>query len=174
MKIFKFIQVLCLVSGLNLLTACSNMPPSTPSGQSNWQTLDQILPNFRGADVQVMTNARHYQVGDPIRFQITSSKAGKLWIIEVNQQDRVSVIFPHQKQANNIILANTPMMIPDSSWGVNLQAAEPRGQSQVAFIVTPIDKTLEDVVQIDNGKLAAVAFPTNSDWGIQRVYLEIK
>lgn len=174
MYFYQQLKYICALSSLCLLAACSNMPPSTPSGQSNWQTLDQIIPNFHGSNVQVETNARSYQIGDPIRFQVTSSKAGKLWIIEVNQQDKVSVLFPYNKQANNIILANTPMMIPDSSWGVNLQAAEPRGQSQVAFIVTPIDKTLEDVVQIDNGKLAAVAFPTNSDWGIQRVYLEIK
>lgn len=162
-----------LVLALSLLHGCTNAPLSTTSGTSNWQTLEQILPGYRGVNVKVETNAHGYRINDPIRFQITSSQTGRLWIVEVNQRDEATVLVPNSKMQNNQILANIPITVPDSSWGVDLRASAPAGRSQVVFFVTPADMTLDDIAQIDKGKISTVGFPSNKQWGLQRVYLNI-
>lgn len=173
----KFRQTLirtgALALVLGLLNGCANTPPSTTAAISNWQTLEQITPGFKGVSIKVETNASTYRINDPIRFQVTSSHPGKLWIVEVNQRDVASVLLPNARMTNNLIRAGVPMTVPDSSWGLDLRASAPAGRSQVVFFVTPPDMTLDDIAQIDNGKISTVAFPSNKAWGLQRVFLNI-
>lgn len=163
-----------LVAGALLLAGCQTTPLTTAE-YTNRTTLSNLRPSPNAPKLNVEQSASIYRVGDPIRFRVTSAQAGKLWVVQVDPHDRVNVLYPPaQGQVDHRISANTPTDLPNPQWTTSIQAAEPAGISELAFIVTPMSQNLSEIVTIQNGRLIRTAFASDQKWSMTRVKLDVR
>ena len=155
------------------LHGCTGITPATPSDQTNWATLDSRNASLNAPQVKVETNAQSYQVGDPIRFRVSSNKSGRLWVVSVNSHNEATILLPNEAMQDNVISAGESFDIPNKMGGQELRAASPTGQSLVAFIVTPANKTLDDILVLRNEKLAWVGFASDQTWGMTKIKIHV-
>ena len=144
------------------LHGCTGITPATPSDQTNWATLDSRTASLNA-----------YQVGDPIRFRVSSNKSGRLWVVSVNSHNEATILLPNEAMPDNTISAGESFDIPNKMGGQELRAASPTGQSLVAFIVTPSNKTLDDILVLRNEKLAWVGFASDQTWGMTKIKIHV-
>ena len=163
-----------MLSGMLLLVGCQTTPLTTAE-YTNRTTLSNLRPSTQAPKLTVEKSASIYRVGDPIRFRVTSAQAGKLWVVQVDPHDRVNVLYPPaQGQVDHRISANTPTDLPNPQWTTSIQAAEPAGMSELAFIVTPINQDLSEILTIQNGRLIRTAFASDQKWSMTRVKLDVR
>lgn len=111
----------------------------------NWGLASKLEPSEESFKLTVK-GRDELVVGEPISFRVTSAEPGKLWILQVDPEDNVDLVFPNERQKNNGIVANKPLMVPAESSGWDIRAREPVGESMVVFIVTTGETKLDDVL----------------------------
>lgn len=118
---------------------------------------------------------KHVTVGEKIHFEVKSARAGKLWIVQVDPEDHLTVFFPNEKTKDNRIEANKALIIPpqDAAW--YLQASEPLGKSIIACVVTTGDTELSGALNERNSMEKAIQLIEESPtWGLDKVVIEVE
>ena len=82
-----------------------------PQVENNWRTLDELSPENGLFSVHASAPSQ-FSVGEAISFEITSERAGRLHVIQVDSQDNVIQMFPNQYDSDNEIAAGKPFVIP--------------------------------------------------------------
>jgi len=126
--------MLGVLASLMLLTACEPKKEYIYVGE-NWQVLHQLSLNKPKFKVSAALNKK-YQVGEKFSLQVTSEKAGNLWIVQVDPNDEISFILPSKLISNQLIGAGEVRSIPDAKSSISVKAVEPIGDSLFAIIVT--------------------------------------
>ena len=139
MKLIKFCVVLFTVM---LAVGCSETNNYVHVGP-NWEALSKMDEEKASFDINVKVRKK-YMLGDEINLTVTSPKDGKLWIVYVDPDDKVNLMYPNTINTNNDIQANKTLAIPGTADYV-IEAVEPTGKSMIAFIVTTGDGELADV-----------------------------
>lgn len=158
---------------LALLAGCQTTGTATDATEAgpNRRALEALEPPGGGFEVTARLASR-YRVGDDIRFSVTSSRTGRLWIVQVDAADERTVLFPNPQQRDNTIRAGQPLQIPPAhaKWGFD--AAPPLGTNVVAFIVTTGTDRLDDVLppEVAAGGSQPKGFAVRKDlfWGLAR------
>lgn len=144
-------------------------------GASNMAALETLKQPANGIKVDVEANAGGtYQVGDPIRFKITSAKAGKLWIVAVNSENQAELLFPQGADDENTLDAGQEVMFPPRDSKQVMYAAKPLGKTALAFVVTGKGVELGDIVSLKNGELRNVSFGSDSQWGVAKLTVKVE
>lgn len=133
---------LCTAALLILLTlsvACA------PKG-ANWQSMEKLSQEQQGVEVSVSCKER-LKMGEQIQFKALSSKSGKIWVFEVDPEDRLKMIFPNSLSPANRITAGQEMTIPPPDSGWKVVAQPPPGESLVVFVVTAGGTPLAEVLK---------------------------
>ena len=139
----------------------------------NWAGVNDLTPSGNSFAVHVTGN-RELNLGDNLTFQATSGKDGKLWVVQVDPEDRVTLLFPNQKSKDNCIAAGTPFQVPPKDAGWRIQAEKPTGKSVVAFIVTTGDTDLQDVLGRQKSMSKALTLVENTpSWGVEKVVIDV-
>lgn len=175
MKVFKKIAVSLFVCfGLTSLVACNDKDSYVHVG-ANWDALYKLDEKKADFDIKIKLK-KSYSLGDNMELSVTSPKTGKLWIVYVDPNDKVSVMFPNEMAKNNSITANKSLSIPsDDSWAI--EAVEPIGQSLIAFIVTTGDGELADVFKQAETKGISKALrlvEATPAWAMEKHVVEVK
>lgn len=140
----------------------------------NWAALNELRAPANSFDVRVSGHT-DLDVGDRLRFKVTSSKAGRLWIIQVDPQDNVNVLAPGKHWPDNRIQAFETITVPPENSGISFQASEPRGKSILCFIVTTGDLDLSQA--LGSGKAIKKALTIVEDppaWGFENIVVDVK
>lgn len=140
----------------------------------NWAALNDLKPSDKTFGVDAR-GERDLKLGDEITFTVTSTKAGKLWVVQVDPKDRVTLLFPNEQAKENALSANKPFNVPpkDANWDIT--AGEPAGKSIVAFIVTTGGTDLQDVLgQQKNMTKALRLVERTPAWGLEKVVVDVK
>lgn len=185
--ILKLSALLAMIS----LTACFEKEDSTNNDQSNSATQSDVQyihvgPNWDALQKLDTSTSKFkikssikksYKVGDKITASISSKRAGKLWVVFVDPNDEVSMMFPNAQSEANEIEANKTIKLPQPDSGWAIQAAEPLGQTIVSFIVTTGDLDLYDVLSSSNESTMNEALniiDTSDQWSIQTHVVTVK
>ena len=141
----------------------------------NWDALHKLESSENHFQVTgIMGDS--IKLGERLQFQVKSERDGRLWVVQVDGNDEISVLIPNANYSDNTILANQRLTLPKSGATWELYASEPAGTSLIAFIVTTGNTDIRDVLNSSsretlNKALSVVrAAPA---WGIDKHVLEI-
>ncbi len=139
----------------------------------NWDGLHKLKPSDRTFRVSV-SGKNSAKIGDDLFFKITSEKDGRLWVVQVDPEDELSVLFPNQAISDNTISAGKSVSVPPKGVDWSITAGKPVGKSIVAFVVTTGDTDIGDVLTGEKDISKALKIAKSSDWGIEKLVIDIK
>lgn len=167
-----------LLSTLLALAACQQPGPAAPADTetrtgSNRRSLEQLAAPANGFAVAANLGPR-YRVGDDIRFTVDSARAGWLWVVQVDADDAVTVLYPNRHRRDNAIRAGQPLRVPPAGAAWGLEAAEPLGPTLVAFIVTTGKDRLDRVLQTGAALPEGLRLRDDQPWGLAKQTITIE
>ena len=97
-----------------------------------------------GFTIKLKTNKLTFNERDEIQFEVTSSRDCYLTIFNIYENDeKVLIIFPNDFDKENLLVANLPRIIPDTSSGYSFEAILPEGKYEshelIQLIATKAD-----------------------------------
>jgi hypothetical protein len=150
----------------------------------NWDRVHNLQPSKDSFPVTVRGESA-VKIGGKMAFSVLSGKEGQLWVIQVDANDSLSLIFPNDASPDNVIRASVPFSIPPDGASWAIAGAEPVGKSTLAFLVTAHESDLLHVFR-DHGAAAtggsgkslvmdkALALtPADPTWGVGRKVVEV-
>ena len=139
----------------------------------NWVSLQKLKPPEQSFAVEAGGKDR-FEVGDDLRYTVVSRRSGQLWVIQVDPNDEVTLLYPNDHVARNDIDADRPVEIPPRGADWSIEAGKPLGTSIVAFIVTTDDPGLENVLgRADDLGKALQRVKDSPDWGMTTKTIEV-
>lgn len=141
----------------------------------NWDSIHTLKASEKTFTVQAQGTTKA-ALGETVEFFVTSEKSGRLWVVKVDPDDDIALLFPNSVSGTNWIDAGKLVSVPPTGEGWDIVAAEPTGLSTIAFIVTDPDTDLGDVLNGQDATMSkAFAFlKTRSSWAIDHLVVEIK
>ncbi len=140
----------------------------------NWAALNNLEPS--GNVFRVMAwGPETIQVGEQINFRILSAEPGRLWVVQVDPEDNLSLLFPNDLSRNNTINDNVEVHIPPADAAYSIEASEPAGRSVVAFIVTQGSTDLNEALTQKDGLAKALELVRDDPaWGLRKLVIDVK
>ncbi len=142
----------------------------------NWDALQKLDTSTSKFDIKTSIK-KSYNLGDEITASVKSPRDGKLWVVFVDPNDEVSMMFPNPKSPDNEIEAGKSITLPEPDSGWAIQAGEPTGQTIVSFIVTTGDVDLFDVLNSSSDTTmneALTIIDTSDQWSIKTHIVNVK
>jgi len=145
-------------------------------GLSNWEAIKRLNPSDGAFRVDGYVHSPVF-IGESIRFNVTSQESGRLWILSVDQRDRVNLIFPNEQANDNRVVAEETLVFPPYGADWVIEAAEPVGENIVAFLVFDSDVGLLDIIDSGSenriGEQLIERMGVNDHWGVDIRILEV-
>jgi hypothetical protein len=140
----------------------------------NWAAIHNIEPGEKNFKVE-LKGQETLKAGEAIQFEIKSAKTGKLWFVQVDPNDKVSLLFPNKMSKDNNISANTWFKVPPADAPYRIYAENPNGQSTLAAVVTTGDTGLNDILASEKSMAKAlVLIESQPAWGIGHKVVDVK
>jgi len=174
----KRLNYLCcamlLVAGLS---ACSEEKEYVAVGP-NWAALNQVQQGENSFQVTIK-GPESIQLNEELKFAVHSAQNGYLWLVQVDPNDTVSLIFPNEIDSDNRISADQWQTVPGKTANWTIQAQEPIGPSVIAAIVTNEQMTLEDVFNEITSRQANMdkalrIVSQKAAWGLDKRVVDVK
>lgn len=144
----------------------------------NWDMVHKLEASKDSFNVSLSGVKSNYKLGENLKLEVKSEKAGKLWIVQVDSNDEVTLLMPNQLQMDNAISANVPFNFPPAQADWSASAGEPVGESVLAFIVTTSGVDLNQVFSAkSNNNIMQKTFYIIEDepaWGLQTKVINVK
>lgn len=171
LRIIFAIAVLCLISGCNDENSSSNVEYVHVG--PNWDAVHNLPPSDKTFKVKIKTSQK-IKEGETLKFSVNSEKKGELWIVQVDPEDRVTLLYPNEADKNNTIEKTAWVSIPADDKDYEIAAGKPYGKSTIAVIVTTRHTDLDDVLgAMKNMSKALVLLETEPSWGIGHVVVDV-
>ncbi len=141
----------------------------------NWNALNKLESSENQFEVTGKV-ADSVKLGDSLQFDVTSERAGRLWVVQVDSNDAVNVLIPNDVYTNNTITANETLTLPPSDASWEMYADEPKGSSIIAFIVTTGNTDIRDVLGGGGDSMDKALRITRvaESWGIDKHVVDVK
>lgn len=149
----KIIFITSFLATALSLTACN--PTRYVHVGPNWQAVQNLKSSDNAFDVSVITDKQDYLIGEKLNIEVNSAQSGRVWIVQVDPVDRVTLMMPNQLMGDNTIRANETYHFPPKHAGWSANASAPTGASVIAVIVTTGNTDLRDVFA-QSGSVKAV------------------
>lgn len=172
MKKVQIVFYCLILTAVFGFTACT---PTYVHVGPNWDSIHKLASNDRSFNVTAY-GAGSVRLGDRVRFSVTSAKSGRLWVVRVDPNDEIGVLFPNNVSGTNWIDAGKTVSVPPAGENWDILADRPVGLSTVAFIVTDPDTDLSDVLGGQNASMSkAISFvQTRPSWGIDHIVVDVQ
>jgi hypothetical protein len=109
--------------------------PPPPPADLHGQFLDVVAHHSLGFDVQAQPERAQTRIDrDELRFSITTSRDGYLYVLMAGPDGSLAQIYPNDKARNNRVSAHQTVKLPGASWP--LKASEPAGLEDFLVLVT--------------------------------------
>ncbi len=186
---FSHLFKICLLGllSLSILAGCAVQPPKSPEKNyvyvgDNWRSIDSLTPpaDALGLKVEAPENGA---LGDSVRFHVTPHESGYLWVLQVDSNDELTVLFPNSEERKHWVVAGSTRAIPGNLGDYVLYLGRPVGEQLLAFIVTGDKKGLQHVLpskliqdlyrrgELKRGKAGSAS---NTRWGVQKHHLTVR
>ncbi len=170
-KIQSLLYCLALAAAF-IFTACA---PTYVHVGPNWDSIHKLKPSEKTFKVAAY-GQNSVRLGERVKFSVTSAKSGRLWVVRVDPNDEIGLLFPNDVSGTNWIDAGKTVSVPPAGESWDILADRPLGLSTVAFIVTDPDTDLSDVLGGSNATMAkAISFvKTRPSWGITHIVVDVQ
>lgn len=111
----------------------------------NWTRIEKVSPE-RSFRLEVEVNRSRLRIGEAIEISARSERSGRLWVVTVDADDNVALLFPNDRHRSNAIPAGSTLRLPPSDASWELAADGPAGPALLAVIVTTGDADLRDLI----------------------------
>lgn len=165
------------------ITARDVTPPSPSSSPSDVMVVAENFDNENSARLQTtILPSTIFDLGDKMQFTIKSQHTGYLFLLDINSEGRLTVIFPNEfsKKENrkSILEAGQTITIPDASYNFDFEAQEPIGKG---LLLTLLIEESEEVVNNMENKLgfavergfAAIERPNEVNKSLEKLYQKL-
>jgi len=133
-------------------SANNTTPNANAAFQANFKAASDIALQGKAFAVSArLIPGDNLKVGEALTLQISTARAGRVWVLAVDAADKVDVLFPNAAYRDNAVKADSVSVIPPEGASGRLIAAEPRGDSRILVVVTAPDQTLDDVISSKAG-----------------------
>jgi len=154
-------------------SACNNDEPTVIAVGPNWKAVHELKSSDKSFTVNV-NGKKQIRIDDALELTINSAKKGRLWVVRVDPNDQVDVLFPNEYSRDNTIKAYQPISVPPKGANYSIAATDPVGHSTLACIVTTGDTDLGDVFSSQGFSSKALTIIKNSpEWGIGKLIVEV-
>lgn len=141
----------------------------------NWKAVHELKPSAENAFEVTGITEQNYKLGSEITVHVTSEKAGYVWLVHVDSNDKASVLFPNSAETDNRIKAGEKLSIPGEGQPYSLKAKDPKGPTVLAFIVTDKHTDLGDVIDGQNSMEKGLELASKSPaWGLDVKVVEVE
>lgn len=122
-----------------------------------------VLPEVNGHTITLSINPGNvHRIGDLVSFTVTSAADGYLTLLDITASGELVPLFPKPEDIERgklgRIRANSPLQIPDKSYGFKFYAQPPTGKGQLLALVTHDRINLSDPLSNSSG-LEPIANP---------------
>jgi len=170
----KKINLLVILLSAVLLSACEEDTKEYVHIGPNWASLHALQPSEKTFKVDIKADASAI-LGGKLVFKVKSEQAGKLWILQVDPKDQVSLIYPNAMATEHKIASDSWLSIPADGATWSVEAMEPVGASVLVFIVTTANADLKTVFngQTQEMDKALRIVENSAAWGLAKQVIEI-
>lgn len=142
---------------------------------ANWNAVHNLKESEKGFRV-VVEGPVVANLGDDLSFTVTSEKSGRLWVVRVDPNDALGMLFPNQLSGTNWIDAGKIVHLPGKNAQYAIATEKPKGVSTIAFIVTDPDTDLSAVLTGQQASMekALSIVRTMPSWGISHLVVDVK
>lgn len=110
----------------------------------SFQRLKDFLVGFEDGGIHIVqTPASPVHVGATgIGYEVTTTKPGYVILLNVTEKGELFQLYPNQFSGTeaeaklHLVKANTPLVVPEKSYGITLSATEP-GKGHIVALMTP-------------------------------------
>jgi hypothetical protein len=92
---------------------------------------------------------------DPVQFEVSSSRDGFLYLLLLDPQNQLYLIFPNGLDQDNRVRADMPMRLPRASWP--LEATPPAGRNTLLAIVSQTKRDFSHTGRQPAGDFSEIA-----------------
>jgi hypothetical protein len=119
-------------------------------------TLGQLGPRANGpARVEVTTNkpgaGASFRTGEEIRYLVTSTVDGYLYLFHVDAEKNVLRIYPNHLQRDARVTAGSGVEVPGRGAAFKFEASPPFGLETTFAVITPVPLDERDFLTVDGG-----------------------
>ncbi len=141
----------------------------------NWQTVHNLKGSENSFELEV-SGPGTVNIGDVLEFTVRSEKSGRMWLVHVDTDDRVTLLYPDSESGSNWLDKNEYVTIPPRNSGQKIHAVAPAGPATVAFIVTDPDTELYQVLSGQNTTMKKVLefVQTRPSWSVRHLVVDVK
>lgn len=140
----------------------------------NWAAVHNLEPSDKNFQVQ-LKGKQTLTDGQAIQFSIKSAKAGQVWVVQVDPNDEMTLLFPNEISTDNQISADTWFQVPPAGAGYEILAGHPYGQSTLAAVVTTGETDINDVLAAQKSMAKALILIEDQPfWGIGHIVVDVK
>lgn len=140
----------------------------------NWDAVQKVANAEQKFSVRASAETE-YRVGDKVQLEVKSDRSGRLWIVQVDPNDHVELMFPNDEVTDNAIVADKTLELPPKGATWSVEVSEPVGKNLIAFIVTEGNADLRDVFgregNASKGLQLVQALP---QWAVSKYVVDIK
>lgn len=169
--------MLLAVASACILTACKkDADPVYVHVGPNWKALHQMDTSKASIPVKVKIK-KNYSEGEQMQLQVNAEGSGKLWIMQVDPNDKVSMLLPNPIMTDNSIDPDKAILLPPANADWHIAAEKPYGESLFVFVVTSSQQSLEQVLaQAGAGKFkeSLQLIQQSPKWGIAKHVVIVK
>ena len=140
----------------------------------NWAAIHNLEPSDKNFQVQ-LNGQETLTDGQAIQFSIKSARAGQVWVVQVDPNDEMTLLYPNEISTDNQISANTWLQVPPAGAGYEIYAGQPYGQSTLAAVVTTGETHINDVLAAQKSMAKALTLIEDQPfWGIGHIVVDVK
>jgi len=137
-----------------------------------------VIPPYNTPNIKlVVTNDIPRPVpGSTLKFHIQASGNGYLWVYELGQEQRYSLLYPGVGAASNQISVNEPFILPDSN-DYGIKAGDQPGEEKLLFVVTSSSRPAQAnkiAARMAGVTTKASGGVVNENWGVQALSYQVK
>lgn len=142
----------------------------------NWNALHQLAPNKKEGFRVKVGGPKTADRGERMHFEIESEREGRLWVIQADSADALTVLFPNEAEKENTVRAGESFQVPPKTANWAIQAGEPVGKSIIAFVVTAPGTDLGHVLPraAPDQKKSLRVVPKAAAWGVDTLVVDIE
>lgn len=139
----------------------------------NWEAVHNLPASTKSFKVTVKAKPT-VKEGSAFKFQVQSEKKGRLWIVQVDSKDQVTLLFPNEADKNNTIEKDSWVSIPSDNTDYQIVAGKPYGKSTIAVVVTIGNTDLSDVLGAKKSlSKALVLLEKEPAWGLCHIVVDV-
>lgn len=145
-----------LISTRAIPAGVAALPANSASTSQLLGSLNRLGPKSQnGVKVEVTTNrpgaGASFRLGEEIRYFVTSTAEGYLYLFHMDADRNLLRIFPNQHQRETKISAGATLEVPAAAAPFKLEASPPFGLETTFAIVTPAPLDEKDFQVIERG-----------------------